>query len=372
MSVYDWLALPFGPQWRLAIWLPLVGYGAWLLLVELCGVRCPRTRFWSLLAVVLLVPMVFFPPTMAVLPHVMGWQSSIIPEEDLIRLVTLPESAPSAVGPWAVVFLWPLLFIGVGVHCALVVGVAEHLWAWGRILRLPKCCEGPVRVLDVPGLMAFTFGLFLPKVYVSREVWNGQHREAVVAHERAHARRRDPLLLFLARGIRRSTLYLPFGGRVFDELCLEAERGCDLAGTKAAGRKRYAHALIDFAEKSSPSRGTLTAMHFGLRTHLSPNTRGRLILAWMLAMVVWFAVQTEPTPNLSLMPGGFGFPTGSLALGVVLVAFTLFMQISATSPREDRVFQRVKTLLPASMRTERLKVFWLSFALIYTIILFIP
>lgn len=212
MSLQDWLLLPFGAQWRLAFWLPLAGYAAWLVLAEACGVRSPRTRFWSLLAVVLLIPIVFLPPTLAVLPHVMGWESSVIPREDLARLVSMPESAPTAVGLWAVVFSWPLLFIGVAFHCALFVGVVEHLWAWWRILSLPKHREGEVRVLDVPGRSAFTYGLLFPRVYVSREVWNGPYREPVVAHERTHERRRDPLLLFVARGIRRSTLYLPFGG----------------------------------------------------------------------------------------------------------------------------------------------------------------
>lgn len=372
MSLYDWLALPFGAQWRLAVWLPLVGYGAWLLLTELCGVRCPKTRFWSLLAVVLLAPLIFVPPTLAVLPHVMGWKSSVIPPEAFAQLATVPEHAPPATGVWAVVFYWPLLFVGVAVHCALAVGLAEHLWAWGKILLLPKRREGSVRVLEVPGLKAFTFGLFIPRVYVGREVWDGPHRDAVVAHERAHARRRDPLLLFVAGGIRRSTLYLPFGGRLFDELCLEAERGCDLAGTRAAGRKRYARALVDFAESGPYSREPVAAMHFGLREHLAPKPRGRLLPVWVLAAAVCFGVQTEPAPALSLMPGGFGLPTGSLALVSALVAFTLLTQLRATSPREGRISQRVQMLLPAGGRPERLGIFWTSFAILYALILLAP
>lgn len=363
--------MPLGAQWRLALWLPLAGYGAWLLLVRACGVRSPRTRFWSLLAVLLLVPLVFVPPTLAVLPHVMGWESGAIPEEDLARLVSFPASAPTAVGPWAVVFLWPLLFIGVGFHCALFVGLAEHLWAWFRVRLLPRRREGDVRILDVPGLSAFTFGLLLPRVYVSREVWNGPHREAVVAHERAHARRRDPLLLFAARGIRRSTLYLPFGGRMFDELCLEAERGCDLAGTRIAGRKRYARALIAFAESDAPPVAP-AAMNFGLAGRHLPRPRHRVILAWVLAMAVWFGFPSEPAPDLSLIPGLFGIPSGPLPVLLALVTFTLLAQIRSTTPGEEGISHRLQALLPATRRPERLRTFWVSFALVYVLILLAP
>lgn len=377
MTLHDWLLLPFGVQWRLAIWLPLLGYGGWLLLVRVCGVRSPRTRFWSLLAVSALIPLIFVPPILDVLPHVMGWESGVIPEEDLARLVSQPETAPTAVGLWSVIFLWHLIFIGIAFHCALFIGIAEHLWAWIRILLLTKHREGGVWVLDVPGQSAFTFGLMFPKVYVSREVWNGPHREAVIAHERTHARRWDPLLLFVARGIRRSTLYLPFGGRIFEELCLEAERSCDLAGTRAAGRKRYASALIDFAESDTPLMAPAATMNFGLKGSILPKPRLWLPIAWVVATILWFVTfDDSATPDLSLMPGWPGLPGGLMPLLIPLVAFTLLVQFSATSTREDRIVHRVRALLPssqlASWRPERAKTFWVLFSLVYALILLVP
>lgn len=371
MSLYDWLALPFGAQWRLGLWLPLAGYAAWLLLVRVWGVRSPRVRFWSLLAVVLLVPLVYAPPLLAVLPHVMGWESAVIPDEDLARLVSRPESAPTPVGAWAVVFHWPLLFIGVGVHCALFVGFAEYLWAALRIALLPKRREGKVWVIDVPNLSAFTFGIVSPKVYVTREVWEGPHREAVVAHELVHARRRDPLLLFVARGIRRSTLYLPFSGRMFDELCREAERDCDVVGVQTAGRKRYAQALLDFAEADAPRPAA--AMNFGAAKHTLLRTRGWLLPTWIVVMALWFGTANPQTPDLSLMPGWFGLPLSPAPILLTLVAFTLLSQLHATtSPDREQLSRRVRTLLATNHHKERLAAFWFSFAIVYLIILSIP
>jgi len=88
-------------------------------------------------------------------------------------------------------------------------------------------------------------------VYLSRDVWDGEHKEAVLAHELEHARRQDPFWLFIARGVRRSTFFLPWGDQMLRDLTFESERACDAAGIRAVKAKRYGRALHDFSEQVS-------------------------------------------------------------------------------------------------------------------------
>lgn len=270
MTLLELLLLPFGASYRLAVWWPLLAYAAWTVLVRVCGIESARARFLSLIALIGLQPLLFLYPLITGL----GFN----PEGLGDRLVSVPsswrplEADSHPFAAWQTfLLLWPYLLISFGMLGASLLGAIEYLTAAFRVWRIPKTLTaqtraGRVFVLERPGLHAFTFGLLRPTIYLSREVWEGEHREAVLAHERAHARRKDPLWLFLARGVRRSTLYLPFGGRILQDLSLESERACDAAGTKAVGLKPYARALLAFAQQGSGqtrSRSVPTAMAFG-------------------------------------------------------------------------------------------------------------
>lgn len=330
MSLVDWTLVVFGAQTRLAVWLPLAAYLAWSVLVRACGLRSPRSRYWSLLALFALLPLVFVIPLVAGATH----SSSRVLE----RLVSVPAalSGPEAeTFPWLarLVVFWPYFLIPLGVACALGLGLLEYGIAALRLgLTRKQLVEG-VFVLETPGLRAFTFGLLRPRVFVSKAVWEGSHREAVLAHERAHARRRDPLVLFWARAIRRSTLYLPFGARVYRELLLEAERACDEAGARAVGVRCYAEALLDFAEPSTARSGTARARRLG------------------------------PVPTAL----SFGAPE---LVGVLAVLPVL--QVLSTRASGGWVACRVRALLTPSSDNQRPGLFWFGFVLVYLVVLRIP
>jgi Zn-dependent protease with chaperone function len=336
MSFSDFLGMVFGAQARLAVWFPLAGFLAWSGLVRLSGVRSPRVRFWSLVAVMLLAPLVFIAVIGAFVmmhdegdPAVSAWFSA--------HLSSRPPVGPAHIERWRQwLYLWPYLVIPVGMICALVLGTLEYAFTALRLWRLPKRREGCVFVLERTGLNAFTFGLVRPCVYVSRAVWEGPHREAVLAHEFAHAARRDPLTLFWARAIRRSTLYLPLGGRLFNELHLEAERACDEAGARAVGVRRYAEALLAFAGSGPPRpRGW----------------RGR----------------SHPRGSRPMgAPGALAFGLPELTLLVTLVPV---LQVLGARLRGGLIARRLEALLVRVESRERLVLFWVGFVLVYGLIL---
>lgn len=74
-----------------------------------------------------------------------------------------------------------------------------ELFAGGKTLH--------VRLLPGPGHVALTAGLLWPRVYLSRPLWRTllpTELQAVLLHEAAHARARDPLRCWLANVVARS------------------------------------------------------------------------------------------------------------------------------------------------------------------------
>jgi hypothetical protein len=146
-----------------------------------------------------------------------------------------------------------------GIALALLLGLAEYLSVAARIRRMPSYEVEGVRILRAPGWSAFTFGLLRPQIYLSEAVWNSPHREAVLAHEQAHVRRRDPLARFVARAVQRLLWYLPFWKQVTAQIEFEAECACDARACQTVSRSRYARALLAFAEQAHSAALPLTA-----------------------------------------------------------------------------------------------------------------
>ena len=134
----------------------------------------------------------------------------------------------------------PFLLIVLGFLGALARGVLEEAAALLHVSRVPSRLEktrvGLVRVLHMPGEVAFTLGVFRPQIYLSEAVWAGAHCSAVLAHERAHRQARHPLLLAVARLSARVWWYLPLAWGALLECELTAELCADEAAVRAAGR----------------------------------------------------------------------------------------------------------------------------------------
>ncbi len=88
------------------------------------------------------------------------------------------------------------------------------------------------RVHIVHGLPnpAFTVGWLRPHIFVAHtlsRILTEEELQAVLAHEAAHAQRRDPLRLFVLRGLASTLFWLPAIRRLVEDLVDEAEIAAD-------------------------------------------------------------------------------------------------------------------------------------------------
>ena len=105
-----------------------------------------------------------------------------------------------------------------------------------------------VRVLPVDEPQAFVLGLVRPRLYVTRGLVASEpaHLSAVIAHERAHVARLDPLRRFVA-GVGLA-FHLPGIGRWLDRwLGRSQEMAADEAAASIVGRAGVARALVALA-----------------------------------------------------------------------------------------------------------------------------
>jgi Zn-dependent protease with chaperone function len=136
-------------------------------------------------------------------------------------------------------------------HIVIVAGLLYALWDRARAWRATRRALGPlevrapapgeffwraateagleprrVRIVDGLPNPAFTVGVLRPRVYVAEalaELLNEAQAVAVLAHERAHVERRDPLRLSLLRALACTLFWIPALRRLADDMADEAE-----------------------------------------------------------------------------------------------------------------------------------------------------
>lgn len=113
-----------------------------------------------------------------------------------------------------------------------------------------------VRVVAGSAPHAFCVGWVGLRIYVSQGalgVLDEGELAAVIAHERHHARRRDPLRLLLARSLGEGLFFMPGLGRLAERYAALAELAADEAAVKAGcGRQSLASALLVFESHPQP------------------------------------------------------------------------------------------------------------------------
>jgi hypothetical protein len=252
--------LPLFPKMRLlsSLLYPILVYMLWRRGVPRVGMTDPaqRNRMLSLLCLLPLLELfvVGIEPHQAATSLLRGIHIGIGPlHSPLLHRYLFPDAPFHHAPPPFTLRLLPLALLLTarlgGMFYALIGSLAGYLCAAWRIYRLPGRWEEGVIVLRAPGWAAFTFGLLRPRVFISESVWNSPHRAAVLAHERGHARRRDPLRRFLVRATQRLLWYLPFWHNLADQIDFEAERACDLRACSLVGRPAYARALLAFVDQ---------------------------------------------------------------------------------------------------------------------------
>jgi hypothetical protein len=159
----------------------------------------------------------------------------------------------------AAIVVVALAALGLTVTVLTVRGAARELAADRRLRSWLRAHEarryaGAV-VIEDERPRAFCAGLMRPRVYVSTatlELLDDEALRAVLAHERAHARRRDPLRVACGRVIAGALFYLPGLGELHRRQVALAELSADERAVAAAPENRaaLARAMLSFAERS--------------------------------------------------------------------------------------------------------------------------
>lgn len=125
---------------------------------------------------------------------------------------------------------------------------------------------------------AFTYGLLMPRICLSTALvarLTPDQLAAVLLHERAHARRRDPLRALLTGGLARGLVMLPVLRDLDAHLRLRQEVEADAAAIDGVGVRALAGALQHLLGSGLPA-GCQGAATSGM----SPNRRIDHLLGW--------------------------------------------------------------------------------------------
>ena len=227
---------------------------------------------------------------------------------DVITLFGQRLSYPAANAGAIVVAV--LAGVGLLVIAAAARGVARELGADRRfrrtIAREPSSSFHGAWIIDDDRPQAFCSGLLHPRVYLSRgavQLLGAPELSAVLAHERHHARRRDPLRLASGRVLADALFFLPALRRLVERQQALAEIGADEAAVATAGgdRSALASAMLGFSGASSDEAIGLDPERIDYLLGEAPRWRFPLVLClavgFALAAVLGFAVLAGQTAS---------------------------------------------------------------------------
>jgi Zn-dependent protease with chaperone function len=164
-------------------------------------------------------------------------------------------SYPSANLPALIVLV--LAAIGLSATASAVSGAAREVSASlrfrRRVAREEPMPYGDALVVEDDRPLAFCAGLLRPRVYVSTgalALLDDPALDAVLAHERHHARRRDPLRLAAARVLARALFFMPGLGALAASQRSLAELSADESAVTADpdSRSALARAMLGFSD----------------------------------------------------------------------------------------------------------------------------
>ena len=185
-----------------------------------------------------------------------GFPERSTPGLDLGR----PLSYPAANADAIVVMI--LAAVGAVVTARALRGAAREAYASRRFQRGlldqdPRPLDGALLIADEQP-RAFCAGLIRPRVYVSTgavALLDEAALKAVLAHERHHARRHDPLRLAAGRVLARAVFFLPG----LDDLARRQEALAELSADEWAvdagseSRSALARAMLTFSDATTPA-----------------------------------------------------------------------------------------------------------------------
>ncbi|WP_071373185.1 hypothetical protein [Streptomyces sp. MUSC 14] len=280
----SWLGYP---QVMLAAWCPAVTVGLWHLLRRLT-VRLPARERFVLAVGTALTPLL----AMAVpyLPHsplrdALPWRAPIAWGISNGITNADPAQVLSAVGAQLMLAasIVPLVSLAVSFAAGAV-----HVVRTARTVTLlaPRQC-GDVWIVDDLGgdladgvggdaghaarNLASTVGLARPRIVLSATVAESPEASAIIRHERAHARARHPLWIFLATCALRSWWWIPGRKAILGETRLAAELWADQDARAADGAAAVARALCAQIDAHARPAGSDLALAGGGIGFLDPG-----------------------------------------------------------------------------------------------------
>jgi hypothetical protein len=175
------------------------------------------------------------------------------------RISVLGQTLTYPAANLGAVIVVALALIGLSVVALAVSGAVRELAMDRRLRRRLRAHvtrrHAGALVIEDERPRAFCAGLLRPRVYVSTgalELLDDVALGAVLAHERAHVRRRDPLRVACGRVIAAALFYVPGLRELHRRQIALAELSADERAIAAAPENRaaLARAMLSFAERS--------------------------------------------------------------------------------------------------------------------------
>jgi beta-lactamase regulating signal transducer with metallopeptidase domain len=211
-------------------------------------------------------------------------------------VVTGPAKQSAITFTEVAAFVWILGSLLLGLR------LATKAMQFRRIMAAAKPVEGacPVRILrspQVPGPLVTGIrhpAILLPEDSLS---WRPARRRAVLAHELAHIRRRDPAILLVAHAATVIYWFHPLCWLAAARLRMESERACDDAALRIGLRPSgYAGQLLDLARLFNPQ----PAIPMATTSHLESRVKSILdpfVNRSFAARRTWLAAALVTAPS---------------------------------------------------------------------------
>ncbi len=198
-----------------------------------------------------------------------------------------------------------------------------------RLPASPRHLHG-ISVLLVPSRrpLAFCAGLVRPRIVVSDgliELLSDRELLSVLAHERHHARRRDPLRRALAQAISDAFWFIPAFRTTADTQMTISELAADAVAARSAGVQPLASALVTFEDHGGPGAGATperVRQLVGQRWHVSIGACSTIVVsAILLALAAGVVYLLRPVPAELCLPlsTALGAPLALVVLSAACV-----------------------------------------------------
>jgi len=228
-----------------------------------------------------------------------------------VDVLRFHASSPAAL----VVALEALALLSMGV--SLARQLARHRSFASRLPVLPGTVLGtPVLLIATRRPQAFTVGFLRPRIVISDGLidrLDDDELRCVLAHERHHARRRDPLRRALVQAVCDGFWFIPPLRRTAHAHAAVSELAADAVAMRSTGPRSLASALLAFEEHGAGAGPERVR-------HLLGDLRPASAVSLMVAAAVLLALVGATLYLLRPVPAEWCLPLSPLALLALILA----------------------------------------------------